>query len=214
MSSFSLEEHVAQIEMILRSVDGDLADQTRVTLGLQRVISYLRSAERQQCRIGDWLYGANDDPSRASRFPLDEGAALCEAHFFFICWDSIHKVLQNLRSNVYGFTAARTVLKRFRRDLDRYTDARDHLEHLPERFPGGRRGDWIGDANSITGSIAGIRRDGYFVFQGQSWDVSTECIRLLTQLVTQFVISMRVEADETLERFRRGESAMRSSIDR
>jgi hypothetical protein len=187
-----LTEQVRAIEQSIMSMDCDLGDQVRVRTGLERVVEYLYAAEEQQRRIDQWLY----DPSKRnqpSRFPLDSGAALCEAHFFFICWDSIYKVFENLRESRYGFVTPRDVLKRHRAALKSYRTARDHMEHFPERLPGQKRTVWMGDSNSITGSVPGIRRDGIFVFHGQEWDVTERSRELLRTIVTEFVEGIAAE---------------------
>lgn len=205
----TLEEMVSSIDEILCTVDGTLEDSIRVSMGLQRIVAYFRAAELQQRRVDQWLY---DPPRRREgppRFPLDQGAALCEAHFLFICWDSIHKVVSNLRRNVYGFVTPRNVLRMHRSEFEHYRAARDHLEHLPERFPGGHRSDWRGDANRIGGTVAGVRRDGFFAFQREQWDITENSTALLGGIVFQTVAGLGEESEQRLADYRRGESAMR-----
>jgi hypothetical protein len=177
-------------------------------MALQRIVTYFRAAERQHDRIGEWLYDVNQTVQAAPKFPLDQGAALCEAHFFFICWDAIGKAASNLRQNAYGLVTPREVLKKHGAQLDSYVDARDHLEHLDERFPGRSRSDWVGDANKITGTQAGVRRDGFFVFQGQEWDISRKALADLSVIVDELVTGIAAEMTARREAFLRGESAM------
>jgi len=202
------EESVRNIERMLMSMDGHLADQVRLRFGLERVVEYLYAARMQQRRIDEYLYTPSESPARASRFPTDRGAALCEAHFYFICWDSIYKVIENLRRTCYGLVTPREVLKRHRPSLEKYRHARDHLEHFPERLPGQKRTDWKGDSNSITGSVAGIRRDGMFVFQGEVWDVTQAGVDLLDIIVSEFIAGVLSEVTARHESFLNGESAM------
>lgn len=195
-----VKEQFATIDEQLCSMDGTLEDQVRVRSGLSRIIAYFRAADIQQRRIGDWL----DEPSHRSvppRYPLDEGMALCEAHFYFTCWDSIHKVLQNLEDTVYGFEAPSRSLATHDQVFRHYRDARNHLEHLPERYPGRPQTDWRGDMNSISGTVAGIRRDGFFTFQRGQWDVTERSAALLRQIVEEFIADMQRETQDRFETF-------------
>jgi hypothetical protein len=115
-----------------------------------------------------------------------------------------------MRENVYGITAPRFVLKKYRTELAAYQRARNHLEHLPERYPGQTASDWKGDANSITGTVAGIRRDGLFLFQEEEWDVTETSLATLRALVTEFIALARLEAEERLRDYQNGTSAMRA----
>jgi hypothetical protein len=78
-----LEETVHSIGQMLMSMDGHLTDQIRMQLGLQRIVAYFRAAERQQSRVDQWLYDPETIRTQRTRFPLDQGAALCETHFLF-----------------------------------------------------------------------------------------------------------------------------------
>ena len=171
-----LEETVRDINDMLSEmlsvVDGPLDDATRFSMGPQRIVTYLRAAELQQERVAEWLYEPAFRISVTRRFPLDQGQVLCDAHFLFICWDSVYKVLENLLRNAYGVVTPPEVLKIHRGTLEHYRTARNHLEHLAERFSGEARTDWRGNADSISGSVAGVDRTGHFVFQGSRWDIT------------------------------------------
>lgn len=195
-----IEEQFATIDEQLGSMDGTLEDQVRVRSGLSRIIAYFRAADIQQRRIGDWLYEPLH-PSVPPRYPLDEGMALCEAHFYFTCWDSIHKVLQNLQNTVYGFGAPSRALATHGQIFRDYRDARNHLEHLPERYPGRPRTDWRGDMNSISGTVAGIRRDGFFTFQGRQWDVTERSAAQLRRIVEAFIADVQRETRDRFDAF-------------
>ena len=209
-----LEETVHNIGQMLMSMDGHLADQIRMQLGLERIVTYFRAAERQQSRVDQWLYDPEIIRTQRTRFPLDQGAALCETHFFFICWDSINKAMENLRQNCYGLKTPREVLKKYRSTLEKNSRARDHLEHLTERLPGQPRTDWRGDSNSLTGTVAGVRRDGSFVFQGEEWDITEASTHLLRSIVSEFVDGVHAEVVARHEAYLKGESAMWAERDR
>jgi len=98
----TLEETAREIGEMLRSMDGPLPDQVRVEMGVQHIVEYFRAAQLQQSRINEWLYEPERRSVVSTRFPLDQGAALCEAHFLFICWDTIFKSIENLRQNSYA----------------------------------------------------------------------------------------------------------------
>jgi hypothetical protein len=199
---------VREIGDILRTVDGTLEDSLRVEFAVQRVVEYLYAAKRQQKRLDEWLY----EPERRAQptqMPLDQGPALCEAHFLFVCWDSIRKTVYHLRQNAYCLVTPREVSRRYRDQLEHYRQARDHLEHLTERYPGKARSDWQGDRNAIRGSVAGIRRTGQFVFQGRQWDVTEATVATLENVVTAFVNGIAAELRDGLRAYQQGESAVR-----
>ena len=202
------EESLHEIKRMLMSMDGRLADQTRVRFGIERIVEYFIAAQVQQRRIAEALHYPNERRERASRFPLDRGAALCEAHFFFICWDSVYKVIDNLSHNCYGLVTPHEVLRRHRSSFSRYRRARDHLEHYPERWPGQKRTDWKGDCDSITGTVGAIRPDGFFVLQGEAWDVGMAGVGGLETIVSEFVSGLLAEVKARHKAFANGESAM------
>jgi len=199
---------VSETGDILRSIDGPLTDSLRVELGVWRAVEYLQAARFQQQRVEQWLYGP-EPRRRTTTVPLDQGTALCEAHFLFICWDTIRKTIDHLRQNAYGLVTSRETLRRYGEPLRHYSIARDHLEHLTERYPGRHRSDWEGDSNSISGSVPGIRRTGHFVFQGLEWDVTESSIVLLGEIVAGFVNGITAELRERRNSYLRGESAVR-----
>jgi hypothetical protein len=205
-----LEKKVRKIEQMLSVIDGPLTDAARIEMGLGRIVVYFRAAIAQQRRINRCLYTKKRRLIRPVGFALDQGCALCEAHFLVICWDSIYKVVENLRRNAYGIVTPREVLRRHRETLERFRKARDHMEHLPERFPGQSRSDWKGDANRVTGTVAGVGRAGFLVFQGEEWDVGRGNIQQLSEIVTELVDGCLAEVTSRHKGFLRGESAMRA----
>lgn len=203
-----LDDVVLEISDILSTVDGPLEESLRIQFAVARVVEYLHAAIEQQKRVDKWLY----EPARRSsptRFPIDQGLALCEAHFLFICWDTIGKTIDHVRDNAYGLVTPRQVWRTHHGVFQRYRQARDHLEHLTERYPGRSRSDWQGDRNHISGSVPGIRRTRQMIFQGQEWDVTEANVALLVEIVTTFVLGVAAELQDRLAEYRRGESATR-----
>jgi len=111
-------------------------------------------------------------------------------------------------SELLCLVTPRELLRRHRIWLEQYRRARDHLEHLTERFPGQPRTDWRGDANAITGTVAGVRRDGFFVFQREEWNITDTSIAQLSEIVSALVDGIGAEVKARLDGYLRGESAI------
>lgn len=73
-----------------------------------------------------------------------------------------------------------------------YNEARDTLEHLDERIPGGRKVDTLID----RGDMGAFSADHlWFSFGGLSWDVSESSILLLESTVAEFLSTLRNALD-------------------
>lgn len=199
------EQQVREIHRRLASMASPLTQQVRLEMGLVRIVSYLRAAEKQPRRIADARFAGENGWSMTNILGPNQEQALCEAHFYFICWDSIYKAGENLRNNSYRFVSFRESLKGFEQQLKYYQKARHHLEHFTERWPGQPRTDWEGeDSNSITGTVAGVTRDLIFVFQNDRWDVSTRSLEPLRDFVYSLVTCLRAEVEDKYARFLEG----------
>jgi hypothetical protein len=99
-----------------------------------------------------------------------------DIHFYFICWDTIHKMMKVLKK-YSGFKSAIEVYKTHQKTLEQYAAARNHHEHLDERLPGGKRDMGSDLGNLVTG--------GKFSFGGEKWDVTPSSLKLLEKIVAE-----------------------------
>ena len=119
----------------------------------------------------------------SASFPYPSGQLFADAHFYFICWDSVAKALDSLRSNVAVLVTPREVWRRYRTTLANYTRARDHLEHYSERLPLGKRSTWVYESEDsierVSGDPGAVRLGNVFTLNGEQWDVSLKSAKIL-----------------------------------
>ena len=130
---------------------------------------------------------------------ITSGQLVADAHFYFICWDSVANELDSLRSNAAGLTAPREVWRRYRTSLTKYMKARDHLEHYSERLPLGKRSTWMYESDDTIERVAGdpgaVRLGSVFTLNGEEWDVSPKSATILSSLCQDLDEAIRVETD-------------------
>ena len=92
------------IEMLLHAAfqGQGLPARVRFELGLNRIEIYVRAAQVQVARldtpVAEYLKSVAAEPFTAiPNWP--SGPLIADAHFYFICWDSVAKELFSLRSN-------------------------------------------------------------------------------------------------------------------
>lgn len=97
------------------------------------------------------------------RRPTTSGQALQEIHFYFVCWDTIHKMIGFLKDRS-GFKVVGDLYKCHRKILKHYSDARDHLEHYRERMEGRKKNENLAnswDMGNLEGYVYTINRERY-----------------------------------------------------
>src|SRR3954471_10508998 len=79
-----------------------LREKVRFQLGLRRIESYVHAAATQVARIDVQMTEYMDSVKAEHTQTMPEypsGQLFADAHFYFVCWDSVAKELTCLRSN-------------------------------------------------------------------------------------------------------------------
>jgi hypothetical protein len=189
----------------------------RFQLGLRRIENYVHAAEVQVVRVDaqmtKYLDGIKAEPPGMVEYP--SGQLVADAHFYFICWDSVAKELGSLRSNAAGLRAPREAWRRYRTSLTKYMKARDHLEHYSERLPLGKRSTWIYQSDDtierISGDPGAVRLGSVFTLNGDQWDVSLESAKILSSLWQDLDEGIRAETDTMFAAWLRGDRSTKRS---
>ncbi|MFQ5880804.1 MAG: hypothetical protein ACE5IZ_11625, partial [Dehalococcoidia bacterium] len=103
-------------------------------------------------------------------------------------WDAVGKMMRVI-GDCSGFAAASDVYDRHRDTIERYREARNHLEHFDERLPGGKR---VGQL-AIPSDLGNLS-DGVYSFGGKSWDVTPSSLAILEEIVDEFNSEIRSES--------------------
>lgn len=107
-----------------------------------------------------------------------------DAHFYFICWHMIGCLLRHI-DQLCQLRRLKRFMRMKRTVIDRYINARDHLEHWVERLPGGPKAHVL---HRPQGTSPEPRAPGgyYFGLGGKNWDMSKASLRDLTSVVHGF----------------------------
>jgi len=203
-----------------------LPAKVRFELGLDRVEIYVRAAQIQVARldapVAKYIESIAAEPVTAMpEWP--SGPLIADVHFYFICWDAVAKELSSLRSNKAGLLTPRNVWRKYRKSLERYQEARNHLEHYSERLPMGKHSEWrhgraddpsdrpdqsqdestfyrysysAGDQfETLRGDPGAVRLRALFTINGEDWDVSIESAKVLESLWEELVEGLRRETE-------------------
>jgi len=203
-----------------------LPAKVRFELGLERVEIYVRAAQVQVARldapVGGYMESVSAEPVAAMpEWP--SGPLFADAHFYFICWDAVAKELASLRSNKAGLLTPRKVWRKYRKSLERYQEARNHLEHYSERLPMGKHSEWRhgraddprnrcdlsqdqsayyrcaqfagGHVETLQGDPGAVRLGARFTINGEEWDVSVAIAKILESLWEELVVGLRRETE-------------------
>jgi hypothetical protein len=194
------------IEMVIHAAfEGrGLPAEVRFELSLRRIEAYVRAAQAQAARldtpVAAYLKELAAEPPSIVHWPSAQLAA--DAHFYFICWDSVAKELESLRRNPAELSTPRKVWRKYRKSLESYQRARGHLEHYSERLPMGKHSDWTHELNdtgeTVRGDPGAVRLGALFTLNGEEWDVSLKGAKVLESMLQDLIEGLR---DETEARF-------------
>jgi hypothetical protein len=188
-----------------------LPAKVRFLLSLRRIEAYVEAAQIQAVRI-DTLVAAYfkalaKEPPVIVDWPSTQLAA--DAHFYFICWDSVAKELASLRRNPAKLSTPRRVRRRYRKSLECYQRARDHLEHYSERLPMGKHSHWKHELDdtgeTVRGDPGAVRIGHVFTLNDEKWDVSLKGARILESLRQDLIEGLRDETEEAFAAWLKGE---------
>lgn len=159
----------------------------RSAIALSRIYAYLTAA-RQQVRAIETLE-KKADPKKPS-YSSTMIQAFIHAHLYFICWAAIGRMIEVIR-RCSGLEAPNKVWKKYRAELKKYTNARDHFEHYEERLPGGKK-----SPDLVNPADYGSLHAGLFSLGGYRWSVGKESLKNLENIVAELGANLRREASE------------------
>lgn len=96
-----------------------------------------------------------------------------DIHFYFICWDKVHNLFLRF-CEVVGDAKLEKIKTRYASDFQKYSEARNNLEHIDERLLGKTRGKkpkFPGDLGNLAGD--------YYTFWGEKYYVGNKSIETL-----------------------------------
>ena len=194
------------IEMVIHAAfeERGLPAKVRFELSLRRIEAYVQAAQVQAGRldmpVAAYLKGLTEEPTSMPNWPSAQLVA--DAHFYFICWDSVAKELESLLLNPAKLSTPRKVWRKYRKSLEWYQRARDHLEHYSERLPMGKHSHWKHELNDTSETVRGdpgaVRLGAIFTLNGEEWDVSPQGAKVLESVWQDLIEGVR---DETEARF-------------
>ena len=114
-----------------------LPDASGPITALASIEAYFDAAKRQHRRI--CRARSSIERLLAGKPTATRGSTLFQdVHFYLISWVRIAKLAKFIRDQT-RFSRTGLVLRRYNREIQDKTDARDHLEHFEDRLPGGKR---------------------------------------------------------------------------
>jgi hypothetical protein len=160
---------------------------------------YVLAAKEQMGRFEAGL--AEMERLKAPEHARTMNQAFADLHLYFVCWSHVRMMLA-LVSTRSGFGIA--VPQQDRAKLDRYKQARDHLEHFDERLPGGnprpRHLSTVPIYDRVSsGSLSRNGDARSWEFFGDSWDVSAGTVNELHSIAFDFETGILRAAIQTFD---------------
>jgi len=126
-----------------------------------------------------------------------------DVHFYLDCFVMVQKMMQIL-VEATRFRRCCAVYQKWASQLDNYAQARHHLQHIDERFPGGRHARALHpgvikkDSTTPHVQILEVFPDDKLIFgtSGESWDVGPKSIEMLEIAVAEFSQALAEDARE------------------
>jgi hypothetical protein len=159
-----------------------------ITMLLSGIYSYLDGARTQTQRISENLALYK---SQAEGWEKAVAQAHRDIHFYFICWHSILQRIVLLR-DLSKLATPRKILRRYRKELQQYEEARDHEEHFPDRLYG--RKNKKGEPLERHGYLGSVDSRGMYYYGDKSYDVTETGLTLLEEIVNTLNSEMTAEA--------------------
>jgi hypothetical protein len=122
------------------------------------------------------------------------GVLFDDVHFYLICWARLGKLAQYI-GQATQFRRVGFVRRRYHREMEDMTRARDHLEHFEERLPGGPKSRGLRKPHDLF-NIVGDQ----MTFGGDQFDVGPHSLDLLTNFVAELRDAILFESIEVLTR--------------
>lgn len=158
----------------------------RCSAAMRRINDYLVGARNQSRRIKRSIERVDRIASDTEKFGISRSSwhaalrqAFIDIHFYFVCWDTIRKMIELLKDRS-DFRAVREVYKCHRRILKHYGEARNHLEHYKERLEGRKKSENLAnpwDMGNLEGYVYTLNREKY--------DVGPDSLKQLEKIVSK-----------------------------
>lgn len=169
------------------------AEAMRLIAGVIFIERYTKQARVQYERLQTFFALDPESPGWLDR--LDQACG--DVHMYFISWRQVNAMMTAVvRASVRAEALApvRQLYSRSHSKLKVYNEARDTLEHLDERIPGGRKVDTLVD----RGNMGAFSVDHlWFSFGGLEWDISEASILMLESTVGEFLDTLRTSLGAT-----------------
>jgi len=112
-----------------------------------------------------------------------------DLHFYLDCFAMVETMMEVL-VKVTGWSRCATAFAKWKPFLENYAQARHHMQHIDERFPGGKHArpqDMPGeDSTAIYVELLSAFPADRLTFGNDSWDVGPKSLELLDQAVAEF----------------------------
>ena len=160
-------------------------------IALNAIDSYFDAAKLQQRRIERARVSIHKSFSDAKG--VRRGRNLFyDVHFYLISWARIAKLARFI-TQMTRFSRTGLVLRRYAADLKDRIDARDHLEHFEERFPGGKKQSKLAVPNDLLNMA-----NQYLTYGGRQLDIGHNSIRFLKTIRDEFFLAVLYDSLEEL----------------
>jgi hypothetical protein len=174
-------------------------DAMRMVTAVIFVERYTHHARIQYERIQEFFRVPVGSPDWFDR--LDQAA--CDAHMYFTCWQQVSTMMAAVvraSSKAPQLKPLGVLYGRLHGRLKAYNEARDALEHLDERIPGGRRVEDLVDRSDLGAFMP----DGSsFSFGGLSWNIGESSVLELESTVRELLLTL----ESSLRSVRRAEGS-------
>jgi len=110
-----------------------------------------------------------------------------DVHYYFVCWNTIYKMILFLK-NRSRFKAVNDVYKCHKSVLEKYGEARDHLEHYGDRIEGRKKNRPL-TVPSDMGNLHGY----VYTLGGEKYDAGPDSLRKLKKIVSDLNSKIREE---------------------
>lgn len=178
-------------------------------VAMDQINKYLVGARTQIRRIKrsvEKIDQSHSDMMKPGLSPTSWQAALEQAfldiHYYFVCWDAARKMIEFLKTHS-GFKAVGEVYKHHRRVLERYGDARDHLEHYDERLCGRKKKE-----NLAVPSDMGNLHGYVYTLGGERYDAGPDSLKKLERIVSDLNGKICEEGIVRFQKIREEESKL------
>lgn len=98
-----------------------------------------------------------------------------EIHFYLVCWDKVYCLFLKF-CEIVGDARLKAIKDKYIKDFEKYSEVRNHLEHIDERLVGktrGKKAKFPGDLGNLSGD--------YYTFWGYRYYVGEKSVEKLKE---------------------------------